>query len=798
MIVDRDFWPQPHRHTMTPDQEESSRYSGRPEGLSKRSPPPQDIAAQFEDFGLIPRPRVRAKPRLVDPLLGSDLGGVKIIRLIGEGGMGRVYEARQDRPRRTVAVKVIRQGITSEKTLRRFEREAEFLGRLQHRGIARIFVVGTYSSDYGDVPFYVMEHIADAKPITNYVHDHKLPLVDRLRLFQQVCEAVSHGHDRGIVHRDLKPGNILIDGDGQARVIDFGVARSTDADLTLTSMQTETGQLVGTMQYMSPEQFGANPEDLDGRADVYSLGVVLYEILTGVTPYEVQKKGIHEVARVVCEQLHVPIRTRGKTIPRDVVTITERCLQKDRRNRYPSAGHLAADIRRFIDGKPLFAAERLPLGLRWIDACMPRGRSGRKQLFIAVGTVVAIASILIAVAGVQRVMVLPRPKPLDGQSTTVLPPVNVELPPIPAEGELSRDVVVAADQIEGVMLGDFHKDDRLTIQYLSGEWTTCRERDKPCSPDTTAGGLRILAEPSDNEFGFNIEVPAGTERLPFDYTFGRDVSRVAIGMGDGHVGDNAGTVVYRVTSHARLGLQAPTKDTPLPKLPGITTPALNAGLRLYGLSPPREALSAYDLETACETLAAKKAIEGLASGGIAFMPPKGKGRSGARGIALPAPKDWHTAGSCWTFDYVARETAQGFQIVHPHKQGHVVTTLTRRKKNVTVVAGGSWTAIGWDGGQGLHVTREVEFDEAIVRRNWEIDAQVESVLAADGRYELRMNGKRILGAEVPNAAPFQFSEDFDRGDLPEQLQIGYAMLIVGPTDGPDENRISHARIGYPK
>ena len=138
MIVDRDFWPQPHRHTMTPDQEESSRYSGRPEGLSKRSPPPQDIAAQFEDFGLIPRPRVRAKPRLVDPLLGSDLGGVKIIRLIGEGGMGRVYEARQDRPRRTVAVKVIRQGITSEKTLRRFEREAEFLGRLQHRGIARI------------------------------------------------------------------------------------------------------------------------------------------------------------------------------------------------------------------------------------------------------------------------------------------------------------------------------------------------------------------------------------------------------------------------------------------------------------------------------------------------------------------------------------------------------------------------------------------------------------------------------------------------------------------------------------
>ena len=114
------------------------------------------------------------------------------------------------------------------------------------------------------------------------------------------------------------------------------------------------------------------------------------------------------------------------------------------------------------------------------------------------------------------------------------------------------------------------------------------------------------------------------------------------------------------------------------------------------------------------------------------------------------------------------------------------------------MAGGSWTAIGWDGGQGIQLTREAEFEDALVRRNWEIDAHFESVLAADGRYELRINGKRILGTEIPNAVPFQFSEDFDRGDLPEQLQLGYAMLIVGPTDGPDVNRISNARIGYPE
>jgi serine/threonine protein kinase len=317
----------------------------------------QDNASQFpggaDNFGLTPRPKVQSQR--VDPLLGIDLGGVKIVRLIGEGGMGRVYEAHQERPSRTVAVKVIRQGITSEKTMRRFEREAEFLGKLQHPGIAQIFIVGTYSSDFGDVPFYVMEFIPDAKPITNYIHEHGLALEDKLRLFKQVCEAVSHGHDRSIVHRDLKPGNILVDGHGNAKVIDFGVARSTDSDLTLESMKTDTGQLIGTVQYMSPEQFGPDPDDLDGRTDVYSLGIVLYELLTGTPPYSVKKKALHEASRVVCEDPPTPLRSLDKAIPRDVDAIAERCLKKDRRDRYYTAGELAADLGRFLDGKPVKA-----------------------------------------------------------------------------------------------------------------------------------------------------------------------------------------------------------------------------------------------------------------------------------------------------------------------------------------------------------------------------------------------------------------------------------------------------------
>ena len=308
-----------------------------------------------DDFGLSPQPR--AKLQLVDPLLGADLGGFEILRLIGEGGMGRVYEAHQARPSRTVAVKVIRLGLVSEKTMRRFEREAEFLAKLQHTGIAQIFMVGTYSSDYGEVPFYVMEFIPDAKPITHYVHEKRLSHTDRLKLFKQVCDAVSHGHDRGIVHRDLKPGNILIDANGTPKIIDFGVARSTDSDLQITSMKTDTGQVVGTVQYMSPEQFGDNPDDLDTRVDVYSLGVVLYEMLAGVPPYDVRKKGIHEAARIVCEKHPEPLRTRGGVIPRAAGKITTKCLQKDRRARYFSAADLGEDIQRCLDGLPVLASQ---------------------------------------------------------------------------------------------------------------------------------------------------------------------------------------------------------------------------------------------------------------------------------------------------------------------------------------------------------------------------------------------------------------------------------------------------------
>ncbi len=328
-----------------------------------------------DDFGLSPKPKT--KPKRVDPLLGADLGGVQITKLISEGGMSKVYEARQIHPDRLVAVKIIRHGIANDKTLHRFEREAEILGRLQHPAIAKIYAVGTYESDLGDVPFFVMEYVPNAKPITTYVYEQSLSVADCLRLFVLVCEAIAHGHDRGIVHRDLKPGNILIDVHGCPRVIDFGVARTTDSELQITKLRTDTGQLVGTVSYMSPEQFGENPHDLDERVDVYSLGVVLYEMLAGCPPYSLHKKPIHEVARIICEQrpesLCLPPKaSRGLrggaanasngaprlTIPRGVDAIVQKCLRKDRQGRYGTAGELASDIQRFLHGEEVRALRR--------------------------------------------------------------------------------------------------------------------------------------------------------------------------------------------------------------------------------------------------------------------------------------------------------------------------------------------------------------------------------------------------------------------------------------------------------
>ncbi|MBV8206319.1 MAG: serine/threonine protein kinase, partial [Acidobacteria bacterium] len=208
-----------------------------------------------------------------------NIGAYRILGWLGEGGMGRVYRAEQQNPQRIVALKVIKLGIASAQHLRRFELEAEMLGRLQHPGIAQIYEAGTAQSDSGPQPYFAMEYV-QGLPLIQYATRNQLTMQARLQLMARICDAVNHAHQRGIIHRDLKPSNILVDESGQPKILDFGVARVTDSETHVTR-QTDMGQLLGTLGYMSPEQVLADPAALDIRSDVYALGVILYELLAG-------------------------------------------------------------------------------------------------------------------------------------------------------------------------------------------------------------------------------------------------------------------------------------------------------------------------------------------------------------------------------------------------------------------------------------------------------------------------------------------------------------------------------------
>ncbi len=326
--------------------------------------------------------------------LPETIGGYRIIKKLGEGGMGVVYEAEQANPRRTVALKVIQAGAVSRSALRRFEREAEVLGQLQHPGIAQIYEAG--ASDTVQ-PFFAME-LVQGEPLLEHADKNRLGTRGRLELLARVSDAVDHAHQKGIIHRDLKPGNILVDAMGQPKVLDFGIARLTESDLQTATLQTATGQIVGTVPYMSPEQASGDPAALDRRTDVYSLGVIFYELLTGRLPLHLEGKPLPEALRIIREDEPSRIGFFGRDFRGDIETIAAKALEKEKGRRYATAAELAADIRRHLADQPI--AARPTSALYQIRKFARRNRALVSGLVIAFAALIAGTAVSVWQAGV--------------------------------------------------------------------------------------------------------------------------------------------------------------------------------------------------------------------------------------------------------------------------------------------------------------------------------------------------------------------------------------------------------------
>ncbi|MCA9214752.1 MAG: serine/threonine protein kinase, partial [Planctomycetales bacterium] len=355
---------------------------------------------------------------------GTKLGNYKLLQLIGSGGMGAVWLAVQEQPiHRRVAVKVIKPGLDSTDVMKRFEAERQALAMMDHQNIAKVIDAGM--SDDGR-PYFSME-LVQGVPITDYCDDHKLSLVERLQLFIPVCNAVQHAHQKGIIHRDLKPSNVLVtiaDGEPVPKVIDFGLAKALQHQTKLSdkTIYTEFGQLLGTLQYMSPEQADMSAIDVDTRTDIYSLGVMLYELLTGSTPLSretIKLQAFLQVLKLIKEDepprpssrlsnsgaAVADISKRRNIAPAklqqilrgDLDWIVMKAIEKDRNRRYATANDFGQDISRFLNDETVEA--RPPTAGYRICKFVKRNRS-------LVATMAAMLALVTSTLLISRQMVI--------------------------------------------------------------------------------------------------------------------------------------------------------------------------------------------------------------------------------------------------------------------------------------------------------------------------------------------------------------------------------------------------------
>ncbi|MCR9246413.1 MAG: serine/threonine-protein kinase [bacterium] len=464
-----------------------------------------------------------------EPAPLRQIGRYRIHRVCGEGGMGVVYEA-EDAGRR-VALKVIRSGNLRPELLRRFRRETEILARLEHPGIARVFEASEVETEGGRIPFFAMEFV-EGLPPHEFAQRHALSVLARIDVFLQVCDAIDYAHQRGVVHRDLKPDNILVVEPGRPKVLDFGVAGLVDADTHVT-MVTGAGQLLGSVPYMSPEQAVGDTRAIGPQSDVYSLGVLLFELLVGRLPYDVREGALVDALHTVRHAEPTRLGAVDPALRGDLETIVGKCLEKDIARRYESVAAMAEDLRRFSERQPILA--RAPSTWFQLRRFAARNRvlvggAATTALALLVGAVVAV--IFAVAAGRAEDMALENQRRSDRKAYQA----NLEA----ASALLESDPAHARrilEQIPAAMRGWEWR--YLAAARAGGVLTFGEVRPHPQRPSAfwaneemflLAGGDRVVAPVSATRFGI-WETRTGRAVRTFDAPAAIGVWGVAAGGG---------------------------------------------------------------------------------------------------------------------------------------------------------------------------------------------------------------------------------------------------------------------------